>query len=146
MKKTLVAEIVTTDAAATAKAGEEFAHSLVGGETVALTGDLGAGKTTFVQAIGKVLGVAERLTSPTFVYMHTHPIKEGPVRMLVHVDAYRIDGPGLRGIGLEEFMGAPGIVTVIEWAERARELLPEDAIEVTFSHLGGDKRRIEIRR
>ena len=135
-----VAEIVTTDASGTMRAAEELAQSLKGGEVIALFGNLGAGKTTFVQA----LGVHERMTSPTFVYMHTHPLTDGPIRMFVHVDAYRIDAEGLRGIGLQEFLGAPGIVTAVEWAEKAEGLLPAGAIQVRFSHQGGDKRRIDI--
>ena len=141
-----IAKIVTTDATGTVQAAAEFALTLKGGEIVALYGNLGAGKTTFVQALGKALGVRERMTSPTFVYMHTHPLTDGPIRMFVHVDAYRIDAEGLRGIGLEEFLGAPGIVTVIEWADKAAELLPEKRIEIHFTHLGGDKRGIDISR
>jgi tRNA threonylcarbamoyladenosine biosynthesis protein TsaE len=137
-------KIITDNPKATAKAAEELASKLTGGEVIALVGNLGAGKTAFVQALGKALGVEERLTSPTFVYMHTHPLKKKKIRMFVHADAYRVDAEALRGIGIQEFMGAPGIVTAIEWADRVKSLLPPDAIYVRFKHLGGDRREIDI--
>ena len=137
---------MTMDAEGTARAAAELAKSLVGGEVIALVGDLGSGKTTFTAALGRALGVVERMTSPTFVLMHTHSLEGGPVRMFVHADAWRTDAAGLRGVGLEEFLGAPGIVAVIEWADRAPELLPLNTIKVTLHNLGGDRRDIRIER
>jgi len=139
-------KFISTNAKATARIASAFAKTLKGGDVVGLIGDLGTGKTTFVQALAKVLGIRERVTSPTFVYMHVHPVRgqRSDVRTLVHVDAYRGDAETLRGIGLEDYLGAPGTVTVIEWADRAKELLPKKTIRVRFRHAGGDTRIISI--
>lgn len=137
---------MTTGTEGTAQAATELAKSLVGGEVIALVGDLGSGKTTFTAALGKALGVVERMTSPTFVLMHTHALPEGPIRMFIHADAWRTDTAGLRGVGLDEFIGAPGIVVVIEWADRVPDLLPPETIKVTLHNLGGDRRDIRIER
>ncbi len=87
----------------------------------------------------------ERVTSPTFVYMHVHALKgkKGPKR-LVHVDAYRGDAKSLRGIGLEDELGDADATVVIEWADRAEEILPEGTIVIRFRHAGGDAREIEL--
>lgn len=137
---------MTTGETGTANAAIELAKTLKGGETIALIGGLGAGKTTFAAALGRALGVVERLTSPTFVLMHTHALTEGPIRMFVHADAWRTDSDGLRGVGLDEFLGAPGIVSVIEWADRVPDILPKDTIKITLKSLGGDRREIRIER
>ena len=119
---------------------EEFAGTLKGGECVALVGDLGAGKTTFVQGLAKAFGVKERVTSPTFVYMHVH--KTTGDFLFVHVDAYRGDADTLREIGLHEYLADPHAVVVIEWADKVEELLPEDAIRLEFTHVEGGVRSV----
>lgn len=134
----------TKSAAGTAKVAKALAASLKGGETIALIGALGAGKTTFTQAFARTLGVKERVTSPTFVYMHVHELKRKAPKRLVHVDAYRGDAKTLLGIGLDEYLGDPEATVLIEWADRAEELLPDGTIRVRFRHAGGDARIIEV--
>jgi tRNA threonylcarbamoyladenosine biosynthesis protein TsaE len=134
--------IILANAKETAAFAKAFAKTLKGGEVVGLIGDLGAGKTTFVQALGKALGVRERMTSPTFVYFHEHRLKKGPIRTFVHADAYRTDSAGLRGIGIEEYFSDPRAVTVIEWADRVKSLLPKGARLIRLRHLGGDRRSV----
>lgn len=121
---------------------EDFAKTLKGGEVVALIGDLGAGKTTFVQGLAKAFGVKERVTSPTFVYMHVHKTKGEA--LFVHVDAYRGDADTLREIGLTEYLADPSAVVVIEWADKVEELLPDDAIRLEFAHIEGGVRSVTI--
>lgn len=120
----------------------EFAKTLKGGETLGLVGDLGAGKTTFVQGLAKAFGVKERITSPTFVYMHVHKTK-GP-QLFVHVDAYRGDEETLREIGLHEYLADPHAVTVIEWADKVPGLMPDGAVTLKFAHVEGGVRSVTI--
>lgn len=136
--------VVTASAAGTARAAASLARTMRGGEVVALVGPLGAGKTTFVQAFARALGVKERVQSPTFVLMREHRIARGPIGRLVHADAYRGDVGQFVNVALHEYFGDPGTVTVVEWADRLAPLLPKTAIRVRILPLGGDRRRIEI--
>jgi tRNA threonylcarbamoyladenosine biosynthesis protein TsaE len=129
-----------------------FAKTLKGGGTLALVGGLGAGKTTFVKGLAKALGIEEEITSPTFVYMHVHKTRDrrpeagSRIQLFVHVDAYRGDAGTMREIGLEEYMGRPDTVTVIEWGDKVKDILPSDTVMLNFFHAGGDRRDVEILR
>lgn len=126
----------------TQAAGERLAQTLGPGAVVALTGELGAGKTCFVQGLVRGLGVTTRATSPTFVLVNEYRGRL-PVH---HVDAYRVSTPTeLIDIGVLELMDDEG-VTVIEWADRITPLLPERAITVHIEGLGDDPRTITIHR
>lgn len=125
-----------------ARFAKEFAKTLKGGECIALNGDLGAGKTTFVQGLAKAFGVKERVTSPTFVYMHVHKTKKEGM-LFVHADAYRGDADTLREIGIDEYLADPKAVVVIEWADKVKELLPDDTVGLRFSHVEGSVRSVE---
>lgn len=121
------------------------AANLRGGEVLALSGTLGAGKTTFVQHLAKHLGVAERITSPTFTLMHVHATRHSSITHLVHVDAYRLSGPAeFAAIGIGDYLGAPGVVTVVEWAEKVTDIFPKQVTWLLFS-LKGKKRSVEIK-
>lgn len=99
---------------------ETVAQSLKPGSVLALSGPLGVGKTTFVQALAQVLGATRSPKSPTFALVRTYPLKQGNLKRLVHVDAYRIQKPeDLRTLNLEEELAEPGTVMVIEWPEQA---------------------------
>lgn len=130
----------------TAEIAAALAARIRGGETVALVGNLGAGKTTFTQAFARALGATGRLQSPTFIFLQEHllaPEGTGPT-LLAHADAYRGGPAELRSVGLEEYMGRPDAVLLVEWADRVEELLPERRITVRLEHLGGDRRAITI--
>lgn len=109
---------------------------------LALHGNLGGGKTCFVQGLALALGVQRPVTSPTFTLVHEY---HGS-RRLVHVDLYRIRGDReALDLGLEEYFEAPGI-TAIEWAERMAGALPPHAIHLEFEALPGrSARRITVR-
>ena len=128
----------------TMEIGANFAKGLKRGDCVALIGDLGAGKTVFTKGVAKGLGVknARYVNSPTFVI-----IKEYEGRFpLYHFDLYRLDGhSGNDFMNYEEYFYGDG-VTVIEWADKIRELLPEKYIEVKLTVVDENKRRIEIKR
>jgi tRNA threonylcarbamoyladenosine biosynthesis protein TsaE len=130
---------------ATERAGAELARALRPGDVVLVSGELGAGKTTFVRGALRALGVAGPVTSPTFVVGHAYEGRDGP---LAHLDLYRLAGmrdedPGL----LEEFF-APGTVAFVEWPEQAEDAWPPGrvAARVRLAHLGGDRRAVEVER
>ena len=118
-----------------------LAERLVPSSVVALHGELGAGKTCFIQGLVVALEIREPITSPTYTLIGEY---EGRVR-LNHIDLYRLaNSVEAMGIGLEEYLESDG-VTAIEWAERAAELLPKDMLHVSLEK-GADPsvRRIEI--
>lgn len=103
---------------------------------VALHGELGAGKTTFVQMLAKAIGVTESVTSPTFVVMKQYPLETAKktIEELVHIDAYRIeDESEMTPLHFEELLKTPGLLVCIEWAENIKNLLPKNLIDVTIN-------------
>lgn len=118
-----------------------LAAALRPGAVVALHGDLGAGKTTFVQGLGLALRVREPVTSPTFTLINEY---RGDLT-LFHVDLYRLQGEiEAESIGLDDCMSGGG-VTLIEWAERAAGLLPPGTVHVEILRgEGPEDRRIRI--
>lgn len=114
----------------------QFASELKPGDVVCLEGDLGAGKTTFTQGLAAALGVKGRVTSPTFCIVQEHIGTREPVKLLVHMDLYRLQGAeDVEAIGWEDYL-ARGAVMVVEWPERAGELIPTTARHVRFEHSG----------
>jgi tRNA threonylcarbamoyladenosine biosynthesis protein TsaE len=135
------AEVVTASAEETEAAGERLGRRLQPGAVVALTGELGAGKTCFVQGLVRGLGASVRATSPTFVLVNQY---RGRV-LVHHVDAYRTDSmTELMDLGLLDLMGGDD-VTLIEWADKLEPLLPPDAIRVHIAGVGDEPRTITIR-
>lgn len=138
-------EFISKSASETRKIAAELAQTIQGGETIALTGNLGAGKTVFVQGFAKALGIRAPIQSPTFVIMNVIPVKGHAFTKLVHVDCYRLSGVReLRDIGLEEYIKNPDAVVLIEWAEKAQELIPQKSIMVRLEHKAPEQRRIMI--
>ena len=106
----------------------EFAKKLVPGDVICMRGDLGVGKTAFVQGLSKELGIEEYLSSPTFTIVNCY---EGKMP-LYHFDVYRIADPDeMYEIGYEEIVYGDG-VSVIEWAENIEEILPETRYEISI--------------
>ena len=124
-------------------AAARLAKRLRPGDALALSGDLGAGKTTFVRALVRALhGSDVPVSSPTFVFRQrydgTPPIE--------HLDLFRVDDPAeAADLGLEEAFG-PDRITVVEWPERLPGLLPRNAIRVHIAGAGDEPRRLEIER
>ena len=126
----------------TEAAGERLGQTLGPGDVVALTGELGAGKTCFVQGLARGAGVTSHATSPTFVLVNEYRGRL-PVH---HVDAYRTASvTELVDLGLEEMIDGDG-VTVIEWAEKAGPLLPKRTIHVHIEGVGDEPREIRVER
>lgn len=105
---------------------------LRGGDVVALSGDLGAGKTVFAKGIGRALGVTDPVVSPTFTVVREYacaPVDRAPAR-LVHVDVYRLDRvQELHDVGWDDYLD-PESVAVVEWGDRIGALLPLDRLDV----------------
>ena len=112
---------------------------------VGLYGDLGSGKTTFTQAVAKIFGIKEDITSPTFVIEKIYDINHGEFKKLVHIDAYRLDSAQeLQALEWERTMADPRSIIFIEWPERVAEILPENHAKINFKFLSENEREIEI--
>ncbi len=143
-----MAEVLVTHSAGETQAlGVELGRSLAPGEVISFYGDLGSGKTCMIQGICQALDVTDYVTSPTFILINEYGGKlGGRIVPVYHFDLYRLAGPDeLEALGADEYFYGSG-VCVVEWAERAGDLLPEWSREVRLEHVQGDERRIEIRR
>ena len=120
--------------------GHKLVNILPSGSVVKLTGDLGAGKTTLVRGIAEALHIKEVVQSPTFNIMKIYFKGDKP---LIHIDAYRLADINT-DIGLDEYIGYPTGLTVIEWPEFIIDQIPEEAIEITITHEGNDNRKIIV--
>ncbi|MBI2516909.1 MAG: tRNA (adenosine(37)-N6)-threonylcarbamoyltransferase complex ATPase subunit type 1 TsaE [Opitutae bacterium] len=150
--------ITTESAEATRALAAEFAATLPPDTTLALHGDMGVGKTTFVQGLAQGLGVHEHVTSPTFaiysVYRGAGPAlqssdrssgKSAARRTLVHLDAYRLENEHqIEELLLDEFLISPWVLAV-EWPEKIGRWLPANAQHLTLSIVDGDKHRVQLR-
>jgi tRNA threonylcarbamoyladenosine biosynthesis protein TsaE len=128
----------TRSAAETSALGRRIAELVRPGEVLLLVGDLGTGKTTFVQGLAEGLGEARRARSPSFTIVHSY---EGGRYPLVHVDLYRLaNSVEVFDLGLEELMEPPA-VTAIEWGERALSIAGDNFLELEFAWDGDDDTR-----
>ncbi len=134
---------------------QRFAHELVREVLqskrypiiLALRGNLGSGKTTFVQGIAKSLGIREKVQSPTFVLMKWYDLAKRfrPLRSLIHIDAYRLTSiRDAKHLGLGAILRDRTSIIVIEWADLIRTLIPKSAVWITFRHAGEKQRIIKI--
>jgi len=149
-------KFITKNFEETQKLGEELAGEIKDGTVVALYGDLGSGKTTFVQGFAKGLGINKRLISPTYIILRTYKIKlktknlklktsVQEVKNFYHVDLYRIQNEeDIKGIGLDEIIKNGKDIVAIEWAEKLGKFLPKKRIDVHF-RTQGDAREITIK-
>jgi len=125
---------------ATRKIAQQLAQKSKG-RIFALVGDLGAGKTTFVQAFLKALGVKGRVMSPTFVIMRSYKLKDG--RKAYHLDGYRIKkDKEFVDLGFKELIKDPKNIILIEWADRVKKLLPPETIWLEFKHGKNSRERV----
>lgn len=118
----------------------DFASTLRGGEVVTIEGELGAGKTTFVQAVCNALGVKDTVTSPTFAIMNTY---SGSALEVVHLDLYRLKSAReLAALGLEEHLGQPHTVTFIEWPDAVDQVQWNATHRIQFTCFSETERSI----
>lgn len=132
---------LTNSEAETREVARRLAEGITCGATVCLRGDLGVGKTVFAKGFCAALGVTEHVSSPTFTLVNEYELEN---RVLYHFDLYRIeDADELYEIGFSDFVNGESI-SLIEWPERAEELLPAKRMEVSIVRTEEDGRRITI--
>ena len=133
----------TTGPEATERAGADLATDLRPGDVVLVSGELGAGKTTFVRGALRALGISGPVTSPTFVVGHAYEGVDGPVS---HLDLYRLAGMADEDPGLLEPFFAPAAIAFVEWPEHGPGAWPPDRVahRVHLAHAGGDERKVEV--
>lgn len=138
--------MLTKDAQSTIEAGIKFAQKLHGGEVLALNGDLGSGKTTFMKGLAEGLKVSETITSPTFVLLKEYAMRsqdDGQSGMMVHIDAYRVESlEDIKSVGIEDYLGRDDVIMAIEWADKIKEILPAKTIQLNFSTIDENTREI----
>jgi tRNA threonylcarbamoyladenosine biosynthesis protein TsaE len=135
-------DLVSHGADQTRRLGSRLGELLGGGEVLCLTGELGTGKTCLAQGVGLGLGVAERVTSPTFTLINEY---RGGRLAFYHVDLYRIvDAKAALAFGLDDYLYGDG-VCAIEWAERVRDLWPDELLLVSLRHIDETKRGVTFR-
>lgn len=135
---------LTKSAEETIALGKKTGQNLQKGEIVCLYGELGSGKTTFIQGLAAGLGIDKRLISPTFIILRTYEIKNQTSKTLCHVDLYRIHSEDdIKGIGLDEIIKNGEDIVAVEWAEKLRGLLPKKRIDIHFKPKN-EERKITI--
>jgi len=134
--------LISKSAEETLEIGRIIGEQLGAGDVLALTGDLGSGKTCLTQGIARGLRVPEeyRITSPTFTLINEYP---GRVR-LYHMDMYRLTGPeDLADMGYEDYFYGDGVV-VIEWAEKITDVLPAENLRASLRYINESSREIRM--
>jgi len=135
---------ITKSAKETEKLGEKIGKKLIGEEILALSGDLGGGKTTFVRGLARGLSCKCIPKSPSFVLLNIYNCRDN--LKLAHFDLYRLEGKNdLDSVGMNDYLGKNNTISVIEWAEKAKRRIAKDAIWIKFKHIAKDKRKVRIR-
>ncbi len=144
-------EIITKSAEETKKIGFALTETLKRpiilkqALIIALEGDLGSGKTTFIQGLAKGLKIKESVLSPTFLILKQFPISLKKFNDFYHIDAYRLKNPEeLWELGFKDLLNNPGNLIVIEWADKIKKILPKHILKIKFFNLGENQRKILI--
>jgi len=131
----------------TQKIASKLAKRLKKGEVLCLFGDLGGGKTTFIQGLAKGLGIKKRVTSPSFVLMRKYPVKDYLLTNLYHIDCYRIkSAKEILDIGFNEILEDKNAVIAIEWADKIKKILPDKRVDIKFEFIDEVTRKIDFRK
>jgi len=127
--------------------GKKLASDLKGGDVLALSGDLGAGKTAFVQGLASGLGVKELVNSPTYTIMKLYEANKSRIKQLCHVDAYRLnDAHELSDIGLSDYFNQSDTIVAIEWPEKIKAFLPKNCFTIKIERISDSGRKISIKK
>jgi len=143
---------LTINSSQTKKLGEILAQEILKDNIkktallLGLEGDLGGGKTTFLQGFAKGLGIKEKILSPTFVILKRFKIQDSRFKNFYHIDCYRIKTiKEILDLKFKEIINNPKSVVVIEWADRIRQILPKDTPILKFKFIDKNQREILIR-
>ena len=137
-------EFITNSGEETKELGKHFAGKLKPGAFIAFYGDLGSGKTTFIQGLAKGLGIVRRIISPTFIIARHYAFDKGS---FYHVDLYRTESKhDLLGIGLDQIIEDKNNIVALEWAEKMGDMLPKHRFDISFEYLDDNKRKIAIKK
>lgn len=137
--------IITQSLERTQEVAKEVLQSLVDTNVLTLYGNLGSGKTTFAQGIGRAVGLTQKMISPTFVIVRSYDIHYKTFKKLYHIDLYRIDNPDeVIDLGVVDFMKDKENLLIIEWAEKMGEYVPEERVDIMFEYAGKEERKIGI--
>ncbi|MFH1367474.1 MAG: tRNA (adenosine(37)-N6)-threonylcarbamoyltransferase complex ATPase subunit type 1 TsaE [Patescibacteria group bacterium] len=135
--------IITQNPGQTRQIGFKLAKYLKSGDILALIGDLGGGKTTFLQGLGQGLGVKQKVLSPSFLQLKVYPTGKKGVKYLYHFDFYRLTNfSAMEYKGLTEYLNTKNCLVVIEWANRIKKFLPKNTKYIYFTFLDKNKRRL----
>ncbi len=136
-------EVLSKSTENTKELAGQLTPKIKSGSVIALYGDLGSGKTTFVKYLVEALGSGSKVQSPTFVLIRTYKIAGKELKKIHHVDLYRItDTRELHNLGLEELISEPQSVCLIEWPEIVEKILPVNTIKIYFEYVEENVRRI----
>jgi tRNA threonylcarbamoyladenosine biosynthesis protein TsaE len=143
--------IITNSKEETVTLAERFAQTLKSGDFLAFYGDLGSGKTTFIQGLAKGLGIQRRIISPTFIIVRHYVLEPKTENVkpknFYHIDLYRTESRhDLLSVGLDEIIQDKNNIVALEWAEKMGEMLPKRRIDVHMEYLGDNRRKISIRK
>lgn len=140
--------LVTKTYKETQNAGIKLADKLKQGGVVALFGNLGSGKTTFVQGLAKGLGIKQKIISPTFIIARKYDVPKSSLfnhKSFYHIDLYRIESEkDILGLGLTEIINDKENIVAIEWPEKIEKILPKERTDIYFEYELEDKRKIRI--
>ena len=138
-------EIFTDSPEATEKLGASFAASVKRGAPICLYGQLGSGKTKFVQGLARKLGCKKNTISPSFVLLRSYRLENKVVKELHHLDLYRLERQSqLKNIGIEDLFNNQEALVVIEWAEKLNKLLPKKRTDVRITIVSEKMRKFNI--
>lgn len=147
----MVKKYLTKSSAQTKKLAEIFAKEVLKrtqskrAQVIGLEGDLGGGKTTFLQGFAKGLGIKEKILSPSFVILKRFKIKDSRFKNFYHIDCYRIKKlKEILDFGFKEIISNPKNIVAIEWADRIKKVIPKGAIWVSFAFVSRNKRKTVI--
>ncbi len=121
-----MSDVIIKTEAETLALAKKVAAKLTGGQILALSGDLGAGKTTFTKGLAEAFGIKKTITSPTFAIMNVYelPVVIQGIKTLVHIDAYRLESPDeIITVGAEDYLGEPDTLVVVEWPAKIQLVL-----------------------
>lgn len=138
-------ELITNSPQETQEVAKKLISALKTGQVIVLVGDLGAGKTTFVQGIGETLGIS-RMVSPTYTLIREYPIDHQFFNKLYHLDLYRLStADEVEALGTSEILSDPHALVLIEWPEKILERLSAGFITISFEQLSDTQRKITIK-